>query len=74
LNVCFDCKITRVKGLWYPTLRVGITATRTVLLDGPLVFDLERVMAGGLPFAFEGRAVTHSRGVSDWLHGTYWLL
>ena len=33
---------------------VGITATRTVLLDGPLVFDLARVMAGGLPFAFEG--------------------
>ena len=24
-----------------------------VLLDGPLVFDLDRVMSGGLPFAFE---------------------
>ena len=32
---------------------VGVTATRTVLLDGPLVFDLDRVLAGGLPFAFE---------------------
>ena len=33
---------------------VGITATRTVLLDAPLVFDLTRVMEGGLPFGFEG--------------------
>ena len=33
---------------------VGITSTRVVLMDGPLVFDLARVMAGGLPFAFEG--------------------
>lgn len=33
---------------------VGITATRTVLLDAPLVFDLARVMEGGLPFGFEG--------------------
>ena len=32
---------------------VGITETRTVLLDGPLVFDLKRVMDGGLPFGFE---------------------
>ena len=32
---------------------VGVTATRTVLLDGPLVFDLDCVLAGGLPFAFE---------------------
>ena len=33
---------------------VGITRTRVVLLDGPLVFNLNRVMDGGLPFAFEG--------------------
>jgi carotenoid cleavage dioxygenase len=32
---------------------VGITRSRVVLLDGPLVFDLERVLTGGLPFAFE---------------------
>ena len=32
---------------------VGITRTRVVLLDGPLVFDLDRVLTGGLPFAFE---------------------
>ena len=32
---------------------VGITRSRVVLLDGPLVFDLDRVMSGGLPFAFE---------------------
>jgi len=37
---------------------VGITATRTVLLDGPLVFNLERVMAGGLPYTFEVGAST----------------
>ena len=32
---------------------VGITRTKVVLLDGPLVFDLDRVLTGGLPFAFE---------------------
>ena len=32
---------------------LGITNSRVVLLDGPLVFDLDRVMNGGLPFAFE---------------------
>ena len=32
---------------------LGITATRVVLLDGPLVFDLDRVMEGGSPFKFE---------------------
>lgn len=32
---------------------VGITRSRVVLLDGPLVFDLNRVLTGGLPFAFE---------------------
>ena len=32
---------------------VGLTRSRIVLLDGPLVFDLDRVLRGGLPFAFE---------------------
>jgi carotenoid cleavage dioxygenase len=32
---------------------VGITRSRVVLLDGPLVFDLDEVLTGGLPFAFE---------------------
>jgi len=32
---------------------MAITATKTVLLDGPLVFNLPRVMSGGLPFSFE---------------------
>ena len=32
---------------------VGITRSRVVLLDGPLVFDLDRVLRGGLPFAFD---------------------
>jgi carotenoid cleavage dioxygenase len=31
---------------------VGITRTRTLLLDGPLVFNLQRSLAGGLPFDF----------------------
>ena len=34
-------------------LDVGITATRTVLLDGPLVFDVDRLLAGGTAYAFE---------------------
>ena len=29
---------------------MGITGTRAVLLDGPLVFNLQRSLAGGLPF------------------------
>jgi len=32
---------------------MAITSTKTVLLDGPLVFDLPRVIDGGLPFSFE---------------------
>ena len=31
---------------------VGITTTRTVLLDGPLVFNLSKAAAGGRPFNF----------------------
>jgi len=31
---------------------VGITRSRTVLLDGPLVFNLQRSLEGGLPFDF----------------------
>lgn len=31
----------------------GITSTRTVLLDGPLVFNLDKSIAGGRPFDFQ---------------------
>lgn len=32
---------------------VAITPTKTVLIDGPLIFNLPRVIEGGLPFSFE---------------------
>jgi carotenoid cleavage dioxygenase len=32
---------------------VAITPTKTILIDGPLVFNLSRVIDGGMPFKFE---------------------
>ena len=32
---------------------VAITPTKIILVDGPLIFNLPRVMNGGLPFSFE---------------------
>ena len=34
---------------------LAITPTKAVLVDGPLVFDLPRVIQGGMPFSFEKR-------------------
>ena len=36
---------------------VAITKTRTVLMDGPLRFNLERSIQGGRPFDFDMRCV-----------------
>lgn len=34
---------------------VAITRTRTVLMDGPLIFNLQKSIAGGRPFDFDCR-------------------
>ena len=36
-----------------PSMQHDVGQREQVVLDGPLVFDLDRVLTGGLPFAFE---------------------
>jgi hypothetical protein len=43
---------------------VAITRTRTVLLDGPLIFNIEKSLQGGRPFDFDLRCGPTLRPIS----------
>ncbi|CEG01621.1 Carotenoid oxygenase [Ostreococcus tauri] len=53
---------------------VAITPTKIVLIDGPLIFNLSRVIQGGLPFSFEKESTLRVGYVPrEGDDGPYWI-